>query len=168
MARMTYCPQCGATLRARIIDDVTRLICNNTSCGYVHWNNPVPVVAALVRHDGDYLIARNAQWPANIFSVITGYLEQNETPEQAVLREVTEELGLNGRVRRHIGNYVFFEKNQLILCYEVDADGRVKLNHELAEFKRLSAEALKTYNFEPLYITQAIVRDWMAMESNRA
>lgn len=157
---MNYCPQCGSKLVAGNIDSEYRQICSNGGCTFVFWNNPVPVVAALVELDGDYIIARNRSWPRGIFSVITGYLEQGEIPEVAVIREVSEELGLKGEITRFIGNYLFKEKNQVILCYEVAASGTIETNHELAEYKRLSSKELSDYDFRPLYITEQIIRDW--------
>jgi NADH pyrophosphatase NudC (nudix superfamily) len=157
---MKYCSKCGSTLESKQIDGHKRYICSSEECGYVYWNNPIPVVAALVFCNGKYIIARNTRWPKEIFSVITGYLERKENPENAVLREVSEELGLKGEIKRHIGNYCFKEKNQVILCYEVVATGIVKTNHELVEFKELSPKELIDYDFSPLYITERIKRDW--------
>lgn len=165
---MNYCPRCGNTLEPKRTDGTKRLACKNDKCGFVHWNNPVPVVAALVQYRGNYVIARNARWPKGIFSLITGYLERSETPEQAVVREVTEELGLMGQVKRHVGNYSFIEKNQLILCYEVVASGNIEVNHELAELKQLSPTELAEYDFGPLYITRKIVKDWIALNARSA
>jgi NADH pyrophosphatase NudC (nudix superfamily) len=157
---MKYCSECGNELTPKQIDGNTRYVCSSGECGYVYWNNPIPVVAALVTYNGKYIIARNSGWPKGVFSVITGYLEREESPEDAVLREVSEELGLNGAIKRHIGNYSFNEKNQVILCYEIEATGNIEINHELVEFKELSPKELREYDFSPLYITEKIKRDW--------
>lgn len=157
---MKFCPECGSALQQKLIDGVERLTCSKHDCHFVHWNNPVPVVAALVQHEGKYIIARNVQWPAQIYSVITGYLEAGEAPEQAVVREVHEELGLDGQIVRFIGNYAFYKKNQLILAYEVQASGSVVTNHELAEVKLLSPAELAEYDFGPLLVTKRIIQDW--------
>jgi len=162
---MNYCQKCGSKLTTGIVDGEHRLACSSVSCDYVFWDNPVPVVAALVELDGEYIIARNRSWPKNIFSVITGYLENGEIPEEAVIREVSEELGLQGTVRRFIGNYMFKEKNQLILCYEVSASGTIKTNHELAEIRRLSPRELSVYDFRPLYITEQLIQDWKTLSN---
>jgi len=162
---MNFCQKCGSKLTTGIVDGEQRLACSSDSCDYVFWDNPVPVVAALVELDGEYIIARNRSWPKNIFSVITGYLEQGEIPEEAVIREVSEELGLQGTVRRFIGNYMFKEKNQVILCYEVSASGTIKTNHELAEIRRLSPRELSVYDFRPLYITEQLIQDWKTLSN---
>ena len=57
------------------------MACPDTSCGYVHWDNPLPVVAAIVEYEGRILLARNAAWQEGMFALITGFLENGETPE---------------------------------------------------------------------------------------
>ena len=165
---MKYCPECRNTLELKAVDGVKRLACQHETCGFVHWDNPVPVVAALVLYQEHYLIARHAGWPNGLFSLITGYLERNETPEQAVVREVMEEFGLKSQVKRHIGNYSFLKKNQLILAYEVVASGTLAVNHELVELQHLSPRELAEYDFGPLSLTQAMVRDWYAFDTRSA
>ena len=157
---MRYCPQCGNILTVKIIDGLERFVCKNHSCEYISWNNPVPVVAALVRHGDKYIIARNTAWPDGIFSLIAGYLEQGENPAAAVLREVKEELGLQAALVNFIGHYNFPEKNQLIIAYEVSASGEISTNHELAEIKKLTTSELLRYDFRPLYITESVIKDW--------
>jgi NADH pyrophosphatase NudC (nudix superfamily) len=162
---MKYCPYCGSGLKAMHIDGSQRYVCSKEKCGFIYWNNPIPVVAALVMRNNNYILARNVSWPKGIFSVIAGYLEQGESPEEAVIREVSEELGLKAKVKRHIGNYTFEEKNQIILCYEVEASGKVITNDELAETKELSVEELSAYDFSPLYIAKKIQHDWSILHA---
>jgi NAD+ diphosphatase len=154
---MKYCPLCAAPLSARDMDGVERLACS-LSCGYVYWNNPVPVVAALVQYGGGVLLARNAAWPPGRFSVITGFLEKGETPEQGILREVQEELGLEGRIERFIGYYPFHPQNQLILAFDIVAEGEVRLSEELLEYRIIAPEKLRAWD----YGTGYAVRDWLA------
>jgi NADH pyrophosphatase NudC (nudix superfamily) len=163
-----YCSRCGKVLNATLIDGAERYVCSTEGCGFIDWNNPVPVVAALVKFKDRYILARNVTWPKGVFSVITGYLESGESPQEAVVREVAEELGLSGKVTRHIGNYAFKEKNQIILCYEVEASGDIVTNHELAEIKALTAKELSAYDFSPLYITENIKNDWSVMHTENA
>ena len=70
------------------------------TCGYVHWNNPLPVVAAIVEYEGKILLARNAAWPEGMFALITGFLENGETPEEGIAREVLEETSLQAEIGR--------------------------------------------------------------------
>jgi len=163
---VNYCPECGNNTVAKFVDGSTRFVCSDSCCHFVHWNNPVPVVAALVIHNNNYLIARNAEWPKGVFSLIAGYLEAGEKPEDAVNREVSEELGLEGTVTRCLGHYSFFEKNQLIIAFEVVAEGCLATNHELAETLYLSRSELLNYNFGALKMTEQIINHWAILSAD--
>jgi NAD+ diphosphatase len=64
-------------------------------CGLLAYPRLAPAVIMLVeRDDGRALLARNAMFPAGIFSCLSGFVEPGETLEHAVRREVHEEVGL--------------------------------------------------------------------------
>lgn len=158
MPRMKFCPYCGAPLAAKTIEDRERLVCSQDGCPYVFWENPTPVVAALVEHNGEIVMARNKAWPEGMFGLITGFLEKGETPEQAVVREVKEELGLDAAGLDFIGVYAFELQNQLIVAYHVVcAPGNIVLGDELAELKIRPPEQVKPWGFG----TGPAVRDWL-------
>ena len=154
---MKYCPLCKTNLVKGIVDERKRFYCPDPDCEYVHWDNPVPVVAALVEHDGEIILAHNVMWPEGMYSVITGFLEKGETPEEGTLREVQEELGLTGTIIDLIGVYSFALKNQLIIAYHVKAEGEITLNEELTDFKRIDPDKLKGWSFG----TGLAVEDWV-------
>ena len=158
---MKYCPECARKLEARRIDGIERLSCGAPNCGFVHWENPTPVVAAVVEYRNRIVLARNASWPDDVFSLVTGYLERNETPQQAVVREVKEELGLDSKTLGLIGCYALFEKNQVILAHWVVATGEIKTGNELSAVKLLSREELGSWQFGRLALTSEIVREWL-------
>jgi NAD+ diphosphatase len=157
---MKYCPQCRAELQAELLDGVERLACSASGCRYVVWDNPVPVVAALVMYQGKLLLARNRLWPEGVYSMITGYLERHESPEAAIVREIKEELGLDGIGVSFIGHYPFKEKNQLIIAYAVTTKGDLKLGEEIADIQMQSLDELHERDFGPLVLTGRIVADW--------
>jgi NAD+ diphosphatase len=67
------------------------------ACGWTHWNNPTPVLAAVIEctdRGGRVLLARNAAWPGRMFALITGFMEAGETPQEGITREVAEETHL--------------------------------------------------------------------------
>ena len=158
---MKYCPECANTLEARRLDGAERKVCVSPGCGFVHWDNPVPVVAALVQYQGKIVLARNSQWPEGMFSLLTGYLERNETAEQAVLREVKEEIGLDATVQEFLGCYSLIEKNQIILAHWAMATGVLKTGSEIAEVKILTRDELKLWQFGRLALTSTIARHWL-------
>ena len=155
--RQHYCPQCGSPLQDGIVDGRPRQSCA-ANCGYVFWDNPTPVVAGIVELDGQVVLVRSKGWPGRFFGSLSGFLESVETPEDAVLRELKEELGLEGEIVSYIGSYAFFEMNQIILAYHIQARGEIQIGEELEEIKRLPPERLRPW---PLG-TGLAVKDWLA------
>ena len=135
-----YCPQCANALAFITQDEdggpKERLRCAH--CGFTHWNNPTPVLAAIVEcadRDGQVLLARNAAWPGRMFALITGFMEAGETPEEGIAREVLEETALTVDAVKLVGVWDFQRMNQLIVAYHVVARGEIRLSPELAEYK---------------------------------
>ncbi len=158
---MNYCFECGAKLKKKLIDGVERYFCKLSHCNYVNWDNPVPVVAAIIRYQDKILLAQNTSWPDGRYSFITGYLERCEQPEVAVIREVSEELGLDAKIDRFIGHFIFHDKNQILIVYAVTAQGEIKLNHELVSFKLFSEQDILGYMFSFPTFAQSIIKKYL-------
>jgi NAD+ diphosphatase len=142
-----YCPQCAAPLHMRVAQEdsgaVERLRCS--ACEFVHWNNPTPVLAAVVQLGDKLLLARNAAWPGRMFALITGFMEAGESPQAGIAREVKEETNLDCSEVNLIGVYEFKRMNQVIIAYHVVAHGTVQLSPELAEYKLMSPSQVKCW-----------------------
>jgi NAD+ diphosphatase len=132
-----YCPQCATPLAPiALLEDSgvkERLRC--PACGFTHWNNPTPVLAAIVELDGKILLARNAAWQHRMFALITGFMEAGESPEEGIRREVAEETGLEMVSLELVGVHDFQRMNQVIITYHALARGQVRLSPELAEYR---------------------------------
>jgi NADH pyrophosphatase NudC (nudix superfamily) len=135
-----FCPACATPLQAITAaedgGDKTRLRC--PACGWTHWNNPTPVLAAIVEcvdQGGRVLLARNAAWKHRVFALITGFMEAGESPEDGIRREVAEETALETVSTTLVGVHEFLRMNQLIVTYHVQARGEVRLSPELAEYR---------------------------------
>jgi len=150
-----YCPVCAAPLVRGTYGERERSAC--ASCGWVHWENPTPVVAAVIEYEGKVLLARNSTWPEKMFALVTGFLERDESPRDAVVREVKEETDLDVTHARLIGVYEFTRMNQVIIGYEVVATGTVRLSEELAEYRLIDPPRLRPW---PQGTGQALA-DWM-------
>lgn len=155
---MKFCPRCAAPMTRLPLAGRDRVCCPDHQCGYVFWDNPLPVVAALIEREGGVLLARNHGWPADMFGLITGFIERGESPEQALLREVKEELSLDVDRYELIGVYPFPRKNELIIAYHATAIGDVALNEELAEYKLVPPAELRPW----AHGTGLAMRDWLA------
>ena len=154
---MRFCPRCATALALRGSSGPERLACPAHGCGFVFYDNPVPVVAGLVEHEGRVILVRSVGWPDTWYGLVTGFLERGEAPESGVIREVREELGLESRVVAPIGVYPFAERNELILAYHLEARGEIQLGAELAGLKRIDPDRLRPWPFG----TGHAVREWL-------
>lgn len=165
---MKYCPRCATPLETRDHAGRSRECCPATTaegpCGFVFWDNPLPVVAAIVEHEGKVLLVRNHGWPEKMFGLVTGFLERGESAEQGVLRELREELGLEGEIVRLVGVYPFPQKNELIVAFHVRAIGEPKLGEELEAYKSIEPAKLRPWPFG----TGLAVADWLASRASAA
>jgi NAD+ diphosphatase len=86
-----FCGRCGAATVEAPGERATKC----PECGLLAYPRLAPAVIMLVeRDDGRALLARNANFPAGMFSCLAGFVEPGETLEHAVRREVMEEVGL--------------------------------------------------------------------------
>lgn len=144
-----------------------RLVC--PACGWVHWGNPTPVVAAIVEHptllDGSpaVVLTQSHGWPAKVWGLVTGFLERDERPVEGACREVEEELGLTPVTATWVGNYAFARQNQVILAYHVVCSGTVTLGEELAAYKALPPEKVRPWPQG----TGPALADWLAARGTR-
>jgi NADH pyrophosphatase NudC (nudix superfamily) len=120
-----------------------RLRC--AACGWTHWNNPTPVLAAVVEYRDQILLARNAAWPGKMYGLITGFMEAGESPQQGIAREILEETDLTASELNLIGVYDFQRMNQVIIAYHAVAHGEVKLSPELVDYRLYAYDAVRCW-----------------------
>jgi 8-oxo-dGTP diphosphatase len=123
-----YCPLCGSGLSTLEEEGRERLFC--PACRWIHYANPLPSAAALVRNNkGEVLLVKRGVEPGlGKWALPSGFIEIEETPEEACLRELNEETGLEGEILRLVGVYSQASqvyKKVLIIGYEVKARGRL-------------------------------------------
>lgn len=152
--QFNFCPQCGSDM---VADQESVKVCSSHDCNFQFWNNPTPVVAAIVETPAGVVLAHNVAWPKKMFGLVTGFLESNESAEVGVLREVEEELSLKATEAHYVGTYTFKQMNQIIIAYHVPAEGKIVLNEELDEYRLVAPEKLRPWPFG----TGDAVRDWM-------
>jgi NAD+ diphosphatase len=142
-----FCQDCATPLASiELMEDggpKVRLRC--PACGHTHWNNPTPVLAAIVEYGGRVLLARNAAWQHETFALITGFMEAGESPEDGIAREVKEETNLDISAIDLVGVYDFQRMNQVLIAYHVVAHGEVRLSPELVDYRLYDLDKLKCW-----------------------
>lgn len=132
-----YCPHCAGELApiTQLEDSGYKERLRCAACGFTHWNNPTPVLAAVIEYQGKVLLARNAAWTAKVYALITGFMEADETPQDGITREIREETDLQTEALALIGVYEFKRMNQVIIAYHAQCSGNVRLSPELVDYK---------------------------------
>jgi NAD+ diphosphatase len=125
-----FCPRCGGTLASRAAGHELRC----TQCDRAQFPRTDPAVIMAITHgDGDdeaILLGRNAAWPAGRWSTLAGFCEPGETLEDAVRREVHEEVGVRVGEVAYFGSQPWPLPASLMLGFtgralttEIDVDG---------------------------------------------
>ena len=151
LQRPRFCSQCGNELHILETDGSPRPVC--VRCGHVVYLNPAPSIAAILVRDGRVLLVkRNIEPGLGLWCLPGGFIEEDETVEQAVIREVREETGLSchPRVLRdaHSMRSAVYG-NILVLCYEADIlDGELKAGGDAEEARFFSWNQLPEIAFD--------------------
>jgi len=124
-----FCGACGHTLHPAPVERA--LTCGH--CGLTIYPSILPaVIVAIV--DGDrMLLARNAHSVWHHYSLIAGYMEVGETAEQAVRREVLEEVGLHVKNIRYTASQPWGFSQSLMLGFIAELDGAAEITLQESE-----------------------------------
>ena len=159
-----FCSYCGFALswitQPEDGGDKSRLRCS--ACGFTHWNNPTPVLAAVVEYGGQILLARNAAWTGKMYALITGFMEADETPQSGIIREIREETNLETSALNLIGAYAFQRMNQVIIAYHAVCSGNVKLSPELVDYRLFDPGTVKYWPGA----TGTALADWLRSQGH--
>lgn len=120
-----YCMKCGASLRLVQLEGRERSQC--PQCGWVFYPQLKVGSAAMIIQDGQVLLARRSHEPwRGYWYLPAGYVEVDETPEAAAIRETLEETGLRIAVDHLAGVYAFNDDprgNGVLLVYRCSVTG---------------------------------------------
>ncbi len=95
-----FCPRCGGRLEVAAAGHV--LTCPD--CGRQHFPRTDPAVIMLVTDGERALLGRQPSWPEGRYSTLAGFVDPGESLEQAVVREVAEEVGVEVTEVTYFGN----------------------------------------------------------------
>lgn len=155
-----FCGRCGVETDQVPGDRAMRC----PQCRLLAFPRLAPAVITLItREDGRALLARNANFPIPMFSCLAGFVEPGETLEQAVVREVQEEVGLTvGRVRYHSSQPWPFP-HSLMIGFEAQwLDGEIAVDGvEIAEAAWFDTDDLPPIP-PRLSIARRLIDDWIA------
>lgn len=150
MKAFKFCPVCGYSLFQKREEGRERLFC--PGCSWTHYENPLPSAAALVQNEKAQvlMVKRGVKPGLGKWALPSGFIEIDETPEAACLRELKEETGLEGEILHLVGVYSqesSLYKNVLIIGYKVKATGRIKPGSDSQEVQYFPLHSLPEIPF---------------------
>ena len=93
-----FCPRCKADLKFE------QYSVSCTECEFAFYLNPAPCVTVVIEHEDKILLGKRAIEPRKgLWNFVGGFVDINETAEQAAYREVKEEVDISVEIIDQLG-----------------------------------------------------------------
>jgi NAD+ diphosphatase len=122
-----------------------------------------PAMIVVVERGPEILLARSPHFPPGIFSALAGFVDPGESVEDAVAREVREEVGVEVENPRYFGSQPWPFPNSLMLGFHADyRSGEIAIDgHEIEDAGFFHVDALPKMFPGNLSISQWLIRDFV-------
>jgi NAD+ diphosphatase len=142
-----FCSKCGSGTKVAEAGLSRRC----PRCKASHFPRTDPVVIMLVSDGERVLLGRRIGWEPGRFSILAGFVASGETPEEAVVREVLEESGIEPHLPRYIASQPWPFPSSLMLGFEASADGGEPVPQvgEMADVAWFTLEEIRTAQRSP-------------------
>ena len=120
--------------------------CSNDKCGKSHFPRTDPAIITLISFQDKVLLGRSPRFPKGMYSTLAGFVEPGESLEQALEREVFEEVGVKVRNIKYFDSQPWPFPASLMLGFFAEATSE-KMNidyNEIEDAHWFSIEELKT------------------------
>jgi len=125
-----FCGRCGVPLKNRETERAREC----PQCGLLHFPRLAPAVIVLVERGDRLLMARSRHFAPGVYSVLAGFVEPGETLEEAVEREVMEEVGIRIQEIRYFGSQPWPFPHSLMVGFTARyAGGEIRVNDQELE-----------------------------------
>lgn len=135
-----YCGVCGSAM----VDHPEERARCCPECSHVCYPRISPCVIVLIARDREILLAQGVNFHRPFYSTLAGFMEPGETAEQAVHREVAEEVGIRVCNLRYVSSQPWPFPHSLMLGFHADyAGGEITPDPaEIADARWWSLDAL--------------------------
>ncbi len=154
-----YCQACGSRL-----ERPSEELCKRCpGCGSTVWPRISPAVIMLVRKGDRVLLARGPRSRPGMYSVLAGFVGPGETLEEAVAREIREEVGISVQNLAYFGSQPWPFPDSLMLGFTADhAEGELRVDGaELEDARWFRADELPSLP-HPESISRQLIDAWLA------
>lgn len=126
-----YCGKCGELMQDSIKERAR--ICSQ--CQHIIYPRISPCIMVLVTRGEQILLARSPHFPEKMFSLIAGFIDLGETVEQALIREVREEVGIEISNLKYICSQPWLFPDSLLLGFTAQyVAGEISIDKHEIEF----------------------------------
>ena len=165
---LRYCPRCAGPFERRLVEGRPRLVCS--ACGQIFYENPRVAAALIVEQDGRVLLGRRVREPSGKWDLPAGFVEIDEHPAIAAVRETLEETGLQTEVTALLDVFADTRAGIVLVVYVGRVIGGTLARNadETSEVAFFRADALPSDEEVAFENTRGALRDWAAQRSARA
>jgi len=135
-----FCGRCGTKIRALPHERAKEC----PHCGLLHFPRLSPAIIVLIERGNELLLARSRRFRSGWYSVLAGFVEPGETLEEAVMREVLEEVGLVVKDIRYFSSQPWPFPHSLMIGFTATyAGGEITLDDtEIEDARWFTADTL--------------------------
>jgi NAD+ diphosphatase len=133
MKERKYCTFCGKELVWKnLYDGSKEKYCDD--CNHVFFRTPSPCVIVMVTNANKVLLARGIGWAHPYWALISGHIRPEETAEEAAIREVHEEVGLQVSSLEFLRTYTIKMHDLLMIAFKAETKNTsIKKSQELED-----------------------------------
>ena len=133
------------------------------ACGLTAYPRISPAMMVMVTRGREMLMGRGINFPPGRYSALAGFVEAGETIEEAVVREVREEVGVEVRDLRYFGSQSWPFPNSLMIGYRAKwAGGEIEVDgEEILEADWFSAKDMPSFFPGRVSIAQWLIHDFL-------
>ena len=125
-----FCGWCGVPLKSRTTERATEC----PQCGLLHFPRLAPAIIVLVERGNQLLLARSRHFMPGMYSVLAGFVEPGESLEEAVVREVKEEVGIEIKDINYFGSQPWPFPHSLMIGFTATyAGGEISIDDKEIE-----------------------------------
>jgi len=120
-----FCGRCGIELKMKTTERAKEC----PQCGLLHFPRLAPAIIVLVERGNELLLARSRHFLPGMYSVLAGFVEPGESLEEAVVREVKEEVGMDVKDIKYFGSQPWPFPHSLMIGFTATyAGGQISLD----------------------------------------
>jgi NAD+ diphosphatase len=125
-----FCGRCGVPLNRKTTERAKEC----PQCGLLYFPRLAPAIIVLVQRGDQLLLARSRHFMPGMYSVLAGFVEPGESLEEAVVREVREEVGIEVKDINYFGSQPWPFPHSLMVGFTATyAGGEISLNDDEIE-----------------------------------